>query len=105
MKVLLDECGTRRFQSSLVGHECQTVPKAGLAGKKNGEFLSLAEHIGFEVFLTMDKGIVYEQNLTGRNIAIVILQSNRFVDLLGHVSDCLAAINSIQLGQVMRVGQ
>lgn len=101
---LLDECLPRRFQSSLVGHECQTVPKAGLAGKKNGELLS--EHIGFEAFLTMDKGIEYEQNLTGRSIAIVILRSksNRLVDLLGHVSECLAALRSIQPGQIMRVG-
>jgi hypothetical protein len=84
MKVLLDECIPRRFQSNLVGHECQTVPKAGLAGKTNGESLSIAEQIGFEVFLTMDKGIEYEQNLTGRSIPIIILRSksNRLVDLL-----------------------
>lgn len=39
------------------------MPKAALAGKKNGELLASAEDIGFEVFLTMDKGIDYEQNL------------------------------------------
>jgi len=106
MKVLLDECIPRRFQSSLVGHECQTAPKAWLPGKKNGELLSIAEHIGFEVFLTMDKGIEYEQNLTGRSIAIVILRgkSNRLVDLLSHVSECLAVLRSIHSGQVMPVG-
>lgn len=106
MKVLLDECIPRRFQTSLVGHECQTVPKAGLAGKKNGELLSIAVHIGFEVFLTMDKGIEYEQNLTGRSMAIIILRSksNRLVDLLDHVPGCLAAMRSIQPGQVIRVG-
>jgi hypothetical protein len=106
MKVLLDECSPRRFQSSLVGRECNTVPKAGLAGKKNGELLSSTEHIGFEVFLTMDKGIAYEQNLTGRRIAIIILRSklNRLIDLLDHASECLALISSIQPGQVMRAG-
>src|SRR5277367_938988 len=69
MKVLLDECVPRRFKRSLVGHDCQTVPEAGFAGKKNGELRSLAEASGFEVFLTVDHGIPYQQNLGGRRIA------------------------------------
>ena len=50
MKVLIDECIPRKIKRSLPGHECQTVPEAGLAGKTNGELLSLAERQGFEVF-------------------------------------------------------
>jgi hypothetical protein len=42
MKVLIDECVPRKFKSSLRPHDCQTVPEAGLAGKKNGELLALA---------------------------------------------------------------
>lgn len=52
MRLLLDECVPRKFKNHLVGHECQTVPEAGMAGKKNGELLILAEAAGFEVFLT-----------------------------------------------------
>jgi hypothetical protein len=52
MKALLDECLPRRFKLSLANHECRTVPEIGLAGKKNGELLNLAEAAGFEVFLT-----------------------------------------------------
>ena len=63
MKILLDECIPRRFKESLVGHICLTVPEVGLAGRKNGELLSLAEQDGFEVFLTLDKGLQYQQNL------------------------------------------
>jgi hypothetical protein len=44
------------------------VPEAGWAGKKNGELLSLAEQAGFQVFITLDRGVEYEQNLTGRRI-------------------------------------
>ena len=51
MKVLLDECIPRKFKNCLPGHECQTVPIAGFAGKKNGELLRLAEAEGFDVFL------------------------------------------------------
>jgi hypothetical protein len=43
MKVLLDECIPRKLKNSLQGHDCQTVPEAGLAGQKNGALLSLAE--------------------------------------------------------------
>jgi predicted nuclease of predicted toxin-antitoxin system len=57
MKVLLDECLPRRLKYALPEWECQTVPEAGLADKKNGVLLSLAEDGGFEVFLTMDKGL------------------------------------------------
>jgi hypothetical protein len=52
MRVLLDECVPRKLKNHLLGHECVTVPDAGLAGKKNGELLSLAVQAGFEVFLT-----------------------------------------------------
>ncbi|MGD1094712.1 MAG: DUF5615 family PIN-like protein [Bryobacteraceae bacterium] len=106
MKVLLDECIPRKLKNSLPDHECRTVPEAGLAGKKNGVLLSLAESRGFEVFLTMDKGLEYEQNLTGRKIAVLILraQSNRLVDLLPLLPACINIMRSIGPGQVTRVG-
>jgi hypothetical protein len=71
MKVLLDECIPRKFKNSLLGHDCRTVPEIGYAGTKNGALLSVAESKGFDVFLTIDKGLEYEQNLAGRNIADV----------------------------------
>jgi hypothetical protein len=75
MKVLLDECIPRRFKQSLSGHECRTVPEVVLAGKKNGELLTLAEAAGYEVFLTIDRGIEHEQNLRGRAIAIIVIRA------------------------------
>ena len=77
MKVLLDECVPRKLKNSPMDHDWQTVPDAGFAGKKNGDLLSLAEHSGFEVLLTMDKGVQYEQNLSGRRIAIIIFARDR----------------------------
>jgi hypothetical protein len=62
MRVLLDECIPRKFKMVLSGHECNTVPEVGLAGKKNGVLLSLAEDAGFNLFLTMDK--VYSTSRT-----------------------------------------
>jgi hypothetical protein len=106
MKVLLDECIPRKLKNSLSDHECRTVPEVGLAGMKNGELLSLAEQKGFEVFVTMDHGIEYEQNLAGRKIAIIIIhaKSNQLADLLPHAPACLAELRIGSPGLVVRVG-
>ena len=51
MKILLDECIPPKLKYSLLDHECHTVPEAGLAGRKNGFLLDLAEQAGFEIFV------------------------------------------------------
>jgi predicted nuclease of predicted toxin-antitoxin system len=106
MKILLDECLPRKIKHSLAMHECRTVPEVGLAGKRNGELLSLAEEQGYEIFVTMDKGVEYEQNLRARKLAIIILRakSNRLGDLLPYLPDCLARMETIRPGEVVSVG-
>lgn len=105
MRILIDECIDERFRSSLPGHDCQTARYAGLAGLSNGELLKAAETANFDVFLTVDQGIEYQQNLTTRKIAILILRasSNRLKDLLPLAPACLARIASIQPGQIARI--
>jgi hypothetical protein len=104
MKVLLDECVPRKFKNSLSRHDCSTVPEEGFAGKKNGELLALAESAGFQVFLTLDRGIEYQQNLPPRTIAVVIIRtkSSRLAELLPHVPDLLRLLESIQPGQLVK---
>jgi hypothetical protein len=105
MRILIDECIDERFRNSLPGHHCQTARYAGLAGLKNGDLLEAAETAKFDLFLTVDQGVEYQQNLTARKIAIVIFcaKSNRLKDLLPLVPACLAGIESIQPGQVLRI--
>lgn len=57
--------------------------------------------------ITMDKGLQYQQNLLGRTIAVVVVraQSNRLADLLPYVEACRSTINSIQPGEILRVGE
>jgi hypothetical protein len=90
----------------LPGHDCRTVPEEGLAGKKNGELLSLAEKSGFEVFLTLDRGLEYEQNLQGRNIAVILIRSksSRLADLLPQSPEILRVLRSIQPGDLVKTG-
>ena len=73
MCVLLDECLPRRLRSHLAGHDVQTVQAMGWSGKKNGELLRVVAAQGFEVLITADQNMQYQQNLEGGGRAIVVL--------------------------------
>jgi hypothetical protein len=100
-----DECVPRKLKNHLLGAECQTVPEAGLAGKKNGELLSLAERAGFDVFLTVDRGIEFELNLRNRTIGVVVVhaKSSRLDDLLPHAPGILKVLGSIRPGELVKI--
>lgn len=106
MKVLLDECVPQSLCRSFTEHECKGARRAGFGGKKNGQLLQLAEEAGFQVLVTVDKNIPYQQNLRGRSIALLIIdvKSNRVKGLRTHAKACLDALKSIRPGQVVRVG-
>ncbi|MGC2170283.1 MAG: DUF5615 family PIN-like protein [Candidatus Sulfotelmatobacter sp.] len=106
MRMLPDECVPRKLRSRLTGHECRTVPEEGLAGKRNGELLSLAEKAGFDVFLSLDRGIEFQQNLQSRRVAVLVVRaaSSRLADLLPHVPKILKMLQSLRPGQVVSVG-
>lgn len=108
MKVLIDECAPRALKAALVasGHDCTTVQEAGWSGKENGALLALAEAT-FDVVVTIDQNIQYQQNMTGRNIALLILRarSNRLVDLEPHFPACSEALRAILPGTVIEVGE
>ena len=107
MKVLIDECLPAALRGTLtaLGHECETVRKAGCGSKKNGELLTLAED-RWDVLLTSDRRMKYQQNMTGRNVAVVVLcaKSNRMEDLLPLMPAFAQALLSISPGQIIEVG-
>ncbi len=106
MKVLLDECVPQSLCRSFTEHECKGARRAGFGGKKNGQLLQLAEEAGFQVLVTVDKNIPYQQNLRGRSIALLIIdiKSNRAKDLRLHARACIEAFGSIRPGQVVKIG-
>ena len=75
MRILLDECVPWPMHKLLTGHSCATVQNEGWGGVKNGDLLQLAES-KFDVFITSDQNIRYQQNLLGRRIAILELSIN-----------------------------
>ena len=76
MKILIDESLPRYTFQIVQGYEAYTVQYMGWGGIKNGELLSRAEG-QFDVFLTADKNLRYQQNLVGRTLAIIVFPSNK----------------------------
>lgn len=107
MRVLIDECVPAALRETLsaMGHQCETVRRAGFGSKKNGELLALAEG-RWDVLLTSDRRIKYQQNMSGRTVAIVVLiaKSNRLKDLLPLMPACAEALHSVSPGQILEVG-
>ena len=98
MRILFDECAPWPLSKLLPGHTCSNPVKEGWRGIQNGELLKLAE-AKFDLFLTCDQGIRYQQNLQGRKIAILQLSTNDIGVLEKRSAEVLTAIASIQAGQ------
>lgn len=105
MRLLIDECIDERLRHEFPVHECQTARYAQLAGLKNGRLLLAAETAGFDVIVTVDQSIPWQQNLADCNIALLIFcaPTNRLSDLQRLVPAALAALNVIQPGHVVRI--
>lgn len=104
MKIQLDECIDRRLAKDIAGHEVKTVPQMGWATIKNGELLTLAEK-DFEVFVTVDRNLSFQQNLPRYNIAVIVLRarSNRLQDLRPLVPKLLEVLPTVKRGEALRV--
>ena len=105
MRILLDECLPKRLKRDLVGHQARTVPEMGWASKKNGELLALAEP-EFDVFLTVDRNLSFQQEVGRLGIAVVVIvaKENRHADLQPLVPDLLAVLVGVSPGQLIHVG-
>ena len=104
MRILLDESVPARLGRMLVGHEVKSVQRQGWSGIKNGKLLALAA-TEFDVLLTADKGIEYQQNLATLPVAVLIVlaNSNRLGDMAGSVPNILIALTNLQPRAVQRV--
>ena len=106
MKILLDECIDRRFAREIIGHEVKTVPQMRWAGVKNVKLLALAVE-KFDIFVTVDRNLSFQQNIPQFNIAIVVLQSpsNSLAALKPLAFKLLAVLESVSKGRVTIVAE
>jgi predicted nuclease of predicted toxin-antitoxin system len=104
-RVLLDECVPVKLRRELAGFNVRAVREYGWASKLDGELLRAAD-AEFDILVTVDQNLVYQQNLAGLQLAIVVLIAftNNFRELRKLVPELLPVIGSIQPGEVVRVG-
>ena len=98
VRLLLDEQVPRVFADLLPGHEIHTVQAMGWSGLDNGELLGVAADAGFDILLTLDRGIEFQQNLAALPISVVVVKarSNRIEDLEPVAGAVLEAIDGIE---------
>ena len=102
-KVLLDENLDHRLRMNLGVHEVFTASYKGWDGLKNGKLLQVVEESGFDVLVTGDRTLHYEQNLTGRKLAIVALSSIEWRIIKHHLPKIIAAVNAAIPGSFQTV--
>jgi predicted nuclease of predicted toxin-antitoxin system len=104
MRILIDECLNRRLARALTGHYAVSVQKMGWGGLKNGALLAEAEK-QFDVFLTGDRNLTFQQNVTQYRIAVVVLHapSTQLHHTLPLMPKVLAALPSLKPGKVVDV--
>lgn len=103
MKVLLDESVPVQVADALVGHDVSVVSRLGWAGMDNGDLLEAAEAAGFHVLILADKNLRYQQNLSGRQIAIVELWTNHRPTLERHFPQIAGAVSRASTGSYIIV--
>lgn len=105
MRILLDEQLPRHLAPYFVGHDVRTTQEQGWAGLKNGALLEAALAAGFEVLVTGDKNLEFQQNLKASGLFVVVLgaPSNKIEDLLPLIPGALEAIARAKPGDVQRV--
>lgn len=103
MRCLLDENLPHKLRSGLSEFDSVTVQYAGFAGLKNGELLEAAEAGGFDVLVTGDKTLEYEQSMQGRRIAVVALSAPHWQLVKDHVPGIADAIRCAAPGSFTRV--
>lgn len=105
MKLLLDECLDWRLGRDLPGHEVRTVQEMGWGGIKNGRLLALAQ-TDFQVFITGDRNLSFQQNLPTFSIAVVLLkaESIRLAHTRPLMAKVLAILPTLKPGQLATVG-
>ena len=105
MRVILDECLPRRLVRDLHGHIVTTVPRQGWASFSNGRLLDLVQ-TDFDVFITMDKSIENQQNLSAIKICIIVLHAvnSRYETLMPLIPQIQDAVANAKPGSLIHIG-
>jgi len=99
MKILFDQGTPAPLRRYLSGHAIDTAYEKGWSELSNGDLLAKAEQDGYEVLITTDRNLRYQQNLADRQIAIVVLLSTSWPRIQQHIDRIQAQVEVIQPGE------
>ena len=103
MRILFDQATPVPIRPYLRGHTVSTAFQQRWDKLKNGELLAAAEQAGFDLFLTTDKNMRYQQNLEGRRIALVVLSTPQWPVVKKNLDKIAAAVGSARAGSYIEV--
>lgn len=105
MLLLPDEQLPRQLARHLIAHDVRTVQQQGWAGLKNGELLKRAKDAGFAVFVTADRNLEFQQNLSAAGVGVIVLSAASIAieDLLPLVAELPRKVPDAKAGTIMRV--
>ena len=106
MRLLLDECVPKRLKDDLLGHDVRHVVEMGWSSRRNGELLKLMVAEQFDVLLTVDQHLEFQQNVQASGIGVVVVRAprTRLKELRPLVPEILEALSKIVAGELIRVG-
>jgi hypothetical protein len=103
MRIIFDQGTPVPIRSYLEPHTVRTAAQQGWDKLTNGELLTAAEEAGFDLLLTTDKNMRYQQNLAGRKIAVVVLGRQQWPQLRPHIQRVIEAVNAAEPGTYIEV--
>jgi hypothetical protein len=102
MRVLFDQGTPAPLRRALASHQVATAYEMGWANLGNGDLLSAAES-QFDVFITTDKNLRYQQKLQGRRLAILVLPTTNWLQIQNHLADVATAVESLPPGAYLEL--
>ncbi len=103
MKILFDANTPAPLARLLRGHDVVRADELGWQGLENGALLEAAEKARFDLLLTCDQNVEYQQNFTNRRVALVVLSSNHWPTLRRVAGRIASAVDFVQAGQIVRI--
>jgi hypothetical protein len=103
MRILFDQGTPLPLRHLLIGHDVETAFEKGWATLDNGDLLSAAEDASFQILVTTDQNLRYQQKIQNRRIAILVLPTTRWPQIRVHAPDVVAAVDAIVPGEYREV--
>lgn len=103
MRILFDQGTPAPLRRALSAHEVVTAHELGWSRLQNGELITAAENAGYEIFVTTDKNLKYQQKLAGRRLSIIVLMTTSWPRIRTHLAAVVAAIEEARLGGYQEV--